>query len=152
MSVRVEIAIPCKSWRRALPHAATLARRAVAATLGEAGRDDDSELSLVLADDAMLARLNAKYRRRKGATNVLSFPGAEPLLGDVVIAYQTASREAKAQRKSLADHFAHLVVHGTLHLLGHDHVRSKDARRMEALEVAALFRLGIADPYNGPAR
>jgi len=152
VSVDVDIQVPCKSWRRALPRAGTLARRAVAAALHEARHAEPSELSLVLADDATLARLNAKYRRRKGPTNVLSFPSAPPLLGDVVIAYQTTAREAKAQKKSLADHFAHLVVHGTLHLLGHDHVRIADARRMEALEVAALFRLGVADPYNGAAR
>jgi probable rRNA maturation factor len=106
----------------------------------------------MLADDATLAALNAKYRRRNGPTNVLSFTGAPPLLGDVVIAYQTVAREAREQKKRLPDHFAHLVVHGTLHLLGHDHVRRADAARMERLEVAALFRLGIADPYNGDAR
>jgi probable rRNA maturation factor len=152
VSVAVDISIPCKSWRRALPRAGALARRAVAAALAEARHRGDAELSLVLADDAALATLNAKYRRRKGPTNVLSFPATPPLLGDVVIAYQTVVREARAQNKRLGDHFAHLVVHGTLHLLGHDHIRRADAARMERLEIAALFRLGIADPYNEDAR
>jgi probable rRNA maturation factor len=150
--VDVDIAIPCKSWRRALPRAGALARRAVAAALAEAQHEGAAEVSLLLADDATLAALNAKYRRRAGPTNVLSFPAAPPLLGDVAIAYETVAREARAQRKRLADHFAHLVVHGTLHLLGHDHVRRTEAKRMERLEAGALFRLGIADPYNGDAR
>jgi probable rRNA maturation factor len=152
VSVAVDISISCKSWRRALPRAGALARRAVAAALREARHSGDAELSLVLADDATLAALNAKYRRRAGPTNVLSFPASPPLLGDVVIAYQTVAREARAQNKRLGDHFAHLVVHGTLHLLGHDHVKRTEAARMERLEVAALFRLGIADPYNEGAR
>jgi probable rRNA maturation factor len=152
VSVAVDISAPCKSWRRALPRAASLARRAVAAALDEAGYAGDGELSLVLASDATLAKLNAKYRRRAGPTNVLSFPAAPPLLGDVVLAYQTVAREARAQDKRLADHFTHLVVHGTLHLLGHDHMRRAEAARMERLEVRALFRLGIADPYNEGAR
>jgi probable rRNA maturation factor len=152
VSVAIDIAIPCKSWRRALPRAGALARRAAVAALREAGHAGDAELSLVLADDATVAELNAKYRRRDGPTNVLSFPAAAPLLGDVVIAYETVAREARGQNRRLADHFAHLVVHGTLHLLGHDHARRADAKRMERLEAAALFRLGIADPYNGDAR
>ena len=152
MSVEVDISIPCKSWRRALPRAGALARRAAAAALAEARHKGAAELSLMLTNDATVAALNAKYRGRKGPTNVLSFPAAPPLLGDVVIAYGTVAREARAQNKRLADHFAHLVVHGTLHLLGHDHMRRADARRMEKLEVAALFRLGIPDPYNGDAR
>jgi probable rRNA maturation factor len=152
VTVAVDISVPCKSWRRVLPRAGALARRAVAAALAEAGYAGGGEMSLVLAGDATLAKLNAKYRRRAGPTNVLSFPAAPPLLGDVVIAYQTVVREAREQDKRLADHFTHLVVHGTLHLLGHDHVRRADAKRMERLEVAALFRLGIADPYNEGAR
>ena len=72
---------------------------------------------------------------------------ASPLLGDIVVAYETVAREAEAEGKSLADHFRHLVIHGLLHLLGEDHETEAEARRMEALEVEALASLGIADPY-----
>jgi probable rRNA maturation factor len=152
VSIAIAISMPCKEWQRRLPRAAALARRAVRAALTEASHRGDAEVSLVLADDSMVARLNGRYRHRRGPTNVLSFPARAPMLGDVVIAYETAASEADAQGKSLADHLAHLCIHGTLHLIGHDHVRARDARRMETLEIAALFRLGIADPYNGPAR
>ncbi|MGH6976532.1 MAG: rRNA maturation RNase YbeY, partial [Stellaceae bacterium] len=70
------------------------------------------------------------------------------LLGDVVVAHGTIAREARAQGKTLADHLAHLIVHGVLHLLGFDHERAAEARRMEALEVTILARLGVADPYR----
>ena len=117
-------------------------------------------LSLVLADDRLVQRLNRDFRGRDAPTNVLSFPnlgadappdlpGAEPAaLGDVVLARETLLREAAAQRKSPADHLAHLVVHGVLHLLGYDHERESDARVMERLEVEVLADLGVADPYR----
>jgi probable rRNA maturation factor len=152
VSVAVDVDIRSAKWRRDLPRAAAIARRAVAAALAEAGLDSEAEVGVVLTDDKSIAALNRKYRRKSGATDVLSFAARPPLLGDVVIAYEYASRDARAMRKPLAHHLAHLCVHGTLHLLGHDHVRPKEARRMETLEIAALFRMGIADPYNGLAR
>ena len=152
MSIAVDVDIRCDRWRRSLPRAAAIARRAVAAALAEAAHEGAAEVGVVLTDDKSIAALNRKYRRKSGATDVLSFVARSPLLGDVVVAYEHASRDARAMRKPLADHLAHLCVHGTLHLLGHDHVKPKEARRMEALEIAALFRIGIADPYNGPAR
>jgi probable rRNA maturation factor len=152
VSAAVDVDIRSGKWRRSLPRAAAIARRAVSAALDEAAHRGDAEVSIVLTDDKAIAALNRKYRRKSGATDVLSFAARPPLLGDVVIAYETASRDARAERRRLADHLAHLCVHGTLHLLGHDHVKAKDARRMEALEIAALFRLGIADPYNRRAR
>ena len=113
-------------------------------------------MSIVLVDDVLIAKLNRTYRGIAKPTNVLSFASAEPprrntplrLLGDVVLAYGTIAREAHEQGKSLADHVAHLVVHGVLHLLGFDHVRNAEARRMEALEVAILAGLDVADPYR----
>jgi probable rRNA maturation factor len=88
------------------------------------------------------------FRGKDKPTNVLSFPAAEPgYLGDVAIAYGVMAGQARAEGKKPADHATHLAVHGTLHLLGYDHVRDKDARIMEALEVEILARLGIADPY-----
>ena len=97
-------------------------------------------------------RLNARYRKISHATNVLSFLyRARPLAGDVVLCHPVIAREAKAQGKNLAAHYAHLVVHGVLHLRGHDHLRNSDAVRMERTEARLLRRLGFADPYAMPA-
>jgi probable rRNA maturation factor len=127
------------------------------AALGRRARN--RELSVRVVGRAESRRLNAHYRGKDYATNVLSFPapplpartprGAEVLaLGDLVICPPVLRREAQEQSKSLRAHWAHLVVHGTLHLLGHDHETSEvDAERMEALERRILARLGIADPY-----
>jgi len=121
-----------------------------------------AELSVVLADDALVHRLNRDYRGKDKPTNVLSFAltegdaGPEPeegmpiMLGDVILAYETVRHEAETQRKSFDDHLTHLVIHGVLHLLGYDHETDEDADHMERLEVKALARLGIADPYAGP--
>lgn len=117
------------------------------------------ELSIVLADDDFLRQLNSEYRGIDRATNVLAFPANDGsvddaadedpalLLGDVVVARQTSAQEAAAQGKRLADHLAHLIVHGTLHLLGFDHEQESRAVQMESLEVAILAGLGITDPY-----
>lgn len=97
--------------------------------------------------------LNARYRGKDKPTNVLSFPGpgvmpdGERPLGDIVICAPLMAREAHAQRKTLIAHWAHITVHGTLHLLGFDHQRPGEARQMEALEVRVLGKLGIGDPY-----
>jgi len=97
--------------------------------------------------------LNARYRGKHKPTNVLSFPGPDLMpdgerpLGDIVICAPVMAREAHAQRKSLTAHWAHITVHGTLHLLGYDHQQPGEARRMEALEVRVLGKLGIGDPY-----
>jgi probable rRNA maturation factor len=104
---------------------------------------------MALADDRQVRALNARDRKMNKPTNVLSYPsGARAFLGDVVLARQTVWREARSQGKTPADHVAHLVVHGTLHLLGYDHeTGDADAERMEALERRILATLGIADPY-----
>jgi probable rRNA maturation factor len=102
-----------------------------------------------LADDALQRRLNRDFRGRDKSANVLSFEGAPASLGDVVLALETVASEAESQGKSLADHVAHLVVHGVLHLMGYEHRTSAQARRMERLEIAILAGLGIADPYRG---
>jgi len=134
-----------RAWDRALPGADRLVRKAAQAALGARKRS----LTVALADDRRVRALNKRDRRKDKPTNVLSYPsGEKQFLGDVVLARQTIWREARAQKKKPADHVAHLVVHGTLHLLGHDHETSKaDAERMEALERRILARLGIADPY-----
>ncbi|HRJ69373.1 MAG TPA: rRNA maturation RNase YbeY [Beijerinckiaceae bacterium] len=115
-----------------------------------------AEASVLLTDDDAVAELNRKWRGKPTATNVLSFPAAapealarSPVIGDIALAYQTCRREAEEQGKPLADHLAHLVVHGALHLVGYDHEGEAEAERMEALEVRVLAGLGIADPYVG---
>ncbi len=120
-------------------------RKAARAALGRAQRS----LTVALADDKRVRVLNKRDRKKDKATNVLSYPsGEKTFLGDVVLARQTVWREAREQKKTPADHLVHLVVHGTLHLLGHDHETSEaDAERMEALERRILATLRIADPY-----
>jgi probable rRNA maturation factor len=122
------------------------AAAAVSATSGE--------LAIVLTDDARIRDLNRAWRGIDKPTNVLSFPtpgiGAEGnlvLLGDIVIAYETAAREAAAENKPFLHHLAHLAVHGFLHLRGHDHEADDEAMTMERLERAVLARMGIPDPY-----
>lgn len=142
-----------------------LAARAVRAAIAQAGREElvsgkaVVEVSVRLTGDEEVRALNASWRGKDKATNVLSFPmgeadgpvpeGAEILLGDIVLAAGVCGREAAEKGVSTADHAAHLIVHGTLHLLGHDHVHGDaEAEAMEALERRALATLGIADPYE----
>ncbi len=107
-------------------------------------------LTIVFSSDAEIRKLNAQFRGKDAPTNVLSFPGSEDddYLGDVILGYETVKREAKAQGKSFRAHTLHLVVHGVLHLLGHDHMQPRAAKRMESLEIKILARMAIANPYE----
>ncbi len=106
------------------------------------------DITLRVVGSAESRRLNLRYRKKKRATNVLSFPyRSRPLEGDVVLCHPVIAAEARAQGKTLAAHYAHLVVHGVLHLRGHDHLRKAHAARMEQTEIRLLRRLGFADPY-----
>ena len=108
------------------------------------------EVSVVFCDDAFIAALNDRWRGQAKPTNVLSFPANHPkkaLLGDIVVAYETAAREAEDEGKTLRAHVTHLLVHGTLHLLGRDHLVEDEAENMEEMERSVLAALGIADPY-----
>ena len=150
MTLAIDIAVEHEAWT-ALGDLFARVETAVAAALDAAGETqvDGAELSVVLADDAFVRNLNARWRGKDCATNVLSFPAAAPpMLGDIVVAYETASREAAAAGHPLTDYLAHLVVHGTFHLLGHDHEDDAEADAMERLESIALSRLGIASPYE----
>jgi probable rRNA maturation factor len=115
----------------------------------------EAEVSLVFTDDAHIRVLNRRFRRKDGATNVLSFPAARQpgrfglFLGDIVLAQETISSEARNQGLILDDHLIHLIVHGFLHLLGFDHETDEDAGVMERLETAILVGIGVADPYAG---
>lgn len=136
---------------------ADLLQDGIIAAIAQAGKPG-GEVSLVLADDEQVRALNRQFRGIDAPTNVLSFPEPEDgtdigadgaaFLGDIVLAFETIAREAGDAGKPLAEHACHLAVHGTLHLLGHDHHTDDDAVIMEALEVATLARLGIADPYS----
>lgn len=118
-------------------------------------RQGDSELTIRLADEPEARELNRTYRHKDYATNVLSFPAEVPdelldipLLGDLVICPAVVEREAAEQGKSLEAHWAHLVIHGCLHLLGYDHIEDAEAEEMEALERELLAELGHPDPYR----
>ena len=125
------------------------------------GLGPEAEAALLGCDDAAIAQLNAEFRAKPQPTNVLSWPAEDVIppslpqsdpsgvieLGDIAMAYDTCAREAAEQGKTLADHTAHLLVHGLLHLLGYDHERDEDATLMEGLETEILGKLGIKDPY-----
>jgi len=141
---------------------ATVVASAIAAANREAGPAQGA-VTVVVDDDARIRELNKLWRGFDKPTNVLSFPspdtqpgpartglertGLERTLGDIVISYETAAREAADEGKSLADHVAHLSVHGFLHLLGYDHESDGEAEEMERLERVILARLGVGDPY-----
>ena len=143
---RVDVVLIDAAWRKILPGVERLVRKAARAALGTKVRS----LTVALSDDKRVQALNRRDRKKDKPTNVLSYPsGEKTFLGDIVLARQTVWREAKEQKKMPADHVAHLVVHGTLHLLGYDHETSDaEAERMEALERRILKKLGIADPYT----
>jgi probable rRNA maturation factor len=165
--VAVSVLSPCAHWREACPSAARLVREAArralrrGATRSELALPARIELGISLADDACQQRLNRDYRGLDRPTNVLAFPAWAPgeghpadaplLLGDVVLAFETVTREARQQQKPLADHLRHLTVHGVLHLLGYDHRTAGEAATMESLESSILSGLGVPDPYRDRA-
>jgi probable rRNA maturation factor len=140
----VNVVVLDAAWAEGLPGVERLVRKAARAAVGRR----KTSLTVALADDRRVRSLNARHRDKDKPTNVLSYPSGErEFLGDVVLARQTVWREARAQNKTPAAHVSHLVVHGTLHLLGYDHENDADAERMEALERRILARLGVANPY-----
>ncbi len=155
MTIDIGIVVEAGGWPDEALLAA-LAGRAVEAALDELGIGGACELSLLFTDDAHIRRLNATWRGKDKATNVLSFPAATPglghelpaMLGDVVLAFETVRREAEAEGKPFENHVAHLLVHGLLHLLGYDHEVPAEADRMEDVERRVLARLAISDPYS----
>lgn len=152
MSVRV--VIQNASSAVALP--ATRGLRTWARSAAEAG-DPAAELTLRIVDEAESRALNNRYRGKDRATNVLSFPFEDPpgvstsVLGDVVICAPLVEREARASGRPAQAHWAHIVIHGVLHLRGYDHERDEDAVRMQAMESELLSACGFSDPYAAPA-
>jgi probable rRNA maturation factor len=150
----VKLTLDLKRDSRARSPSMAQFRRWVRAALG--AHRETAELSIRIVTAPESQRLNARYRGQHKPTNVLSFPCPVPLvpmqapLGDLVICAQVVAREARLQRKRPEAHWAHMTVHGVLHLLGYDHLKKKQAERMEALETDILARLGYPDPYQLP--
>src|SRR5690554_4955200 len=150
MSTNIDIDVACTDeW---LPSANELQRWCEAAVRAGAPDKTQAEISLRITDAAESQSLNARYRQQDKATNVLSFPAdlppelGLPLLGDLVICADVVAREAAEQGKTPSAHWAHMLVHGTLHLLGYDHINDAEAEVMEALETAIVTALGFAPP------
>ncbi|PJK10060.1 rRNA maturation RNase YbeY [Lysobacteraceae bacterium NML120232] len=153
--LQLDVSISYATPRKGVP-AATSFRRWVAAAL--AGRIRDADLAIRIVDNEESQALNRHYRGKDYPTNVLSFPAERPpglpknarfpLLGDLLICAPVVAREAAEQGKPLNAHYAHMTVHGVLHLLGWDHENDADAEAMEQLEREILAGLGIADPYR----
>ncbi|HZE45742.1 MAG TPA: rRNA maturation RNase YbeY [Xanthobacteraceae bacterium] len=156
----VDVVIASTRWSKA-PQAAKLVRRTIAAAAPARARA--AELSVILTSNRAIGALNRQWRGQDKPTNVLSFPAPKQAtkrtakraatraaprhLGDIVIAYETAAAEARAERKPFDHHLAHLAVHGFLHLLGYDHESDSEAEAMERRERMILSRLGVPDPY-----
>jgi probable rRNA maturation factor len=158
----VTVIVDDQGWLKIVADPKPLLRRAARAAVKLARRPRGlkpggiAALSVALMSDRGVQRLNHDFRGQNKPTNVLSFPadgvaegpgGRRVELGDVALALGVVRREAREQGKAAADHLAHLMVHGVLHLLGYDHENDQDAARMERLERKALAALGIADPY-----
>lgn len=160
----IDINILAGDWEGAGLPVEDIVNESVVAAIAQAEIPDmfagrELEISVVLTDDKTVQTLNHEYRGKDKPTNVLSFatldddetplpPAGPVMVGDVILAFETLGREAEDMGKSLRDHFTHLLVHGTLHLLGYDHENDTDANIMESLEINILSTLGIENPYS----
>lgn len=132
-----------------LPELEALVEKAFGAVSGVT--QSNGEVSLLLTDDQEMQRLNAQFRNKDKPTDVLSFPADAmdaPFLGDIAIGYETSAGDARTSGKNLTDHLSHLIIHGSLHLFGYDHIEDQEAEEMETMERRALASIGIADPYS----
>lgn len=151
MQVRVDLQVAVEADRFYLPSVTQLQRWVAQALQGRMAK---AELTIRIVDEDESAALNSTYRHKSGPTNVLSFPFtadvplAVPVLGDLVICAPVMAREAQAQEKILEAHWAHIVIHGTLHLLGFDHLSVDQAQDMETLEIGLMEQLGYTNPYE----
>ncbi|MDF0533850.1 rRNA maturation RNase YbeY [Shewanella yunxiaonensis] len=151
MSLELTLDLQVASESNQLPAEADFLRWATTAL---DGRLDEAEMTIRLVDEAESHQLNLDYRGKDKPTNVLSFPfeappGIElPLIGDLVICAPVVENEAQEQHKPLEAHWAHMVVHGCLHLLGYDHIDDAEAEEMEAIETELIESLGFSDPYK----
>ena len=155
--LKVDVDIRSGLWAKLLPNADDTCCKATKAAIEAADISAiNLEVSVVLADDIFIQSLNKLWRQQDVSTNVLAFPcenaavvdGKIRLLGDIIVADGVIQKEALEERKSVADHLAHMVVHGALHLLGYNHVSDEGAREMEDLEKVALATLDVENPYS----
>jgi len=161
----VVLTVATAEWREAIDHLEDRCVRIVVATLKRSATASwliKGEVSILLSNDSEIRELNSRYRGRHQPTNVLSFPNFDlgqgrtlpspptgpVLLGDIAMSFQRLSEEAVERKKPILDHFAHLLVHGTLHLLGYDHEKDEQAEVMEGIEEKVLLDLGMAAPYE----
>ena len=147
--IELDLRIESDDWSAALPDLEPVCKRAFDA--GAAQKNASGEVSLLLTDNSEIQTLNKDWRGKDRPTDVLSFPSDpldRPFLGDIAVAYGVTASDAQTGEKSLEQHLSQLLIHGLLHLLGHDHKDDTEAAEMEALEVAALASLGWPDPYN----
>lgn len=148
--IGVETIIESNDWRGDLAEAEDLAARVFKAARTREPRLNGA-VALLLTDDKAVRALNARFRGKDEATNVLSFPSGEAapgFLGDIALAHETCAREAREKGVRLADHAAHLIAHGLLHLVGYDHMDDADADVMERAEAEILDGLGVSNPYE----
>lgn len=168
--ITVDIQVETPNWTTAVPDLLTCVKSAVRESILAVSVTEPCEVCILLTTDEEVRALNKDFRKEDKATNVLSFPGLEPrelrefmgvgslglapdtdpvYLGDMALAYETLEKEAQEQGKSIINHLTHLVVHGTLHLLGYDHMEPEEADRMESLEIKILKdKFNIDNPYT----
>lgn len=159
MSTSIDIAITAEdgAWKETFPLYETLVKSTINTAIKNLRKqikdlDEYTEISILLSSNNHVKNLNRDYRGKDKPTNVLSFPiendFSHGCLGDLVFALDIILDEARDQHKSAEDHFAHLIVHGLLHLLGYDHIDEDEAQRMESLEINILGDMGIKNPYE----
>jgi probable rRNA maturation factor len=152
-SPHIEVVVSADAWRQ-VANAESAIVRAIQAAANQIEDVAESEIAVLLTDDAGIRDLNRRWRGFDKPTNVLSFPApaqstpdAPQMLGDIAIAFETTQREASDEHKPFSDHLSHLAIHGFLHLVGYDHESDDDAEEMEQFERDILAGLGIRDPY-----
>ena len=149
----LQISLMEKKWRQILPSYRSICRKAIYSVIDL----KNAEVSVSLANDEFVHKLNLEYRNMDKSTNVLSFPMPfvdVPMrpMGDIVLALETVEKEAKEQNKAFEAHLTHLLIHGALHLSGYDHILEEEAAEMEALEIQKMIELGYNNPYEGEIR
>ena len=147
--IELDLRVACEDWTRALETLEQVCASALQAGAVQGGQG--GEIGLLLTDDAEIQALNRQWRNKDKPTDVLSFPADEmdrPFLGDIAISLGVSQKDAAEKGIGLDQHLSHLLIHGYLHLIGHDHMNDTEAVEMEALEVAALASLGWPDPYQ----
>jgi len=148
--IELSCRIDQSGWLECLPELEDVALAAITSGAGQLGREA-GQVSLLFTGDDQIRELNRTWRGKDKATDVLSFPAHEmdhPFYGDIAVSLETSLRDAAAQNKTLPQHLSHLLIHGFLHLMGHDHMNDTEAEEMEALERSALASLNWPDPYG----